>query len=204
MDNFFSKASKFISYLFNPLIMPTLGLVIIFNSGTYMSSFPWEGKQLLLTIVLSGTFILPLCFLPLFYYFKIIRNIEMEDASQRIIPLLVTLTLYIGTFYTMRRMPIPFINLFILSSTLCVLLNTIIVLFWKISSHLIGIGGLVGLVAGLVFRLDADMPVFFIAVILIAGLIGTARLKLNAHTPSQVYAGFFLGFGIVGGSLIFI
>jgi len=30
--------------------------------------------------------------------------------------------------------------------------------------------------------------------ILVSGLIGFARLKLQAHTPAQIYAGFILGF----------
>ena len=34
----------------------------------------------------------------------------------------------------------------------------------------------------------------FIAVLLIAGLLGTSRIFLKRHTPMQVYAGFSLGF----------
>ena len=30
-------------------------------------------------------------------------------------------------------------------------------------------------------------------VMLMAGIVGYARLKLNAHTPAQVYSGFLLG-----------
>ena len=204
MDKTTTLIAKIISFVFNPLIMPSLGLILILFTGTYLSFIPFEGKQLLLTVVFAGTFILPLCFVPLFLYFKIIKNIEMESPSQRIIPLVITTTLYICTYYVMRKMPVPFINMFILASSLCVLLNTIILLFWKISSHLIGIGGIVGLMAGLIFRLDANIPYLFIIIVLIAGLIGASRLKLEAHTPAQVYAGFFLGLFVVGGSLIFI
>jgi membrane-associated phospholipid phosphatase len=30
--------------------------------------------------------------------------------------------------------------------------------------------------------------------IFIAGLLGYARIRMNAHRPSQVYAGFLIGF----------
>jgi hypothetical protein len=204
MDKTTTQVAKIISFVFNPLIMPSLGLILILFTGTYLSFIPFAGKQLLLTIIFAGTFVLPLCFVPLFLYFKIIKNIEMESPSQRIVPFIITTTLYICTYYVMRKMPVPFINMFILATSLCIFLNTIILIFWKISSHLIGIGGIIGLAAGLIFRLDANIPYIFIALVLIAGLIGASRLKLGAHTPAQVYAGFFLGLFVVGGSLIFI
>ena len=66
--------------------------------------------------------------------------------------------------------------------------------FWKISAHMIGIGGLLGGLMG-VARIHLINPyLLFIAVLLIAGLLGTSRIFLKRHTPLQVYAGFSLGF----------
>jgi membrane-associated phospholipid phosphatase len=38
---------------------------------------------------------------------------------------------------------------------------------------------------------------YLIVVVLLAGLTGSARLNLKAHTPLEVYSGFILGFGAV-------
>jgi membrane-associated phospholipid phosphatase len=39
-----------------------------------------------------------------------------------------------------------------------------------------------------------DLAFYVILAALVCGLVGFARLKLKAHTPAQVYAGFFAGF----------
>ena len=59
---------------------------------------------------------------------------------------------------------------------------------------MIGIGALVGTFFGLSSFLLVDLLIAIIVFLLIAGLLGTARLTLNSHRPSQIYAGFILGF----------
>ena len=202
MNSLSEKIAKIISFTFNPLIIPTLGILMIFISGTYLSYIPFEGKKLIFTVIFSGTFLIPVSFIPLLLYLKVIDNIEVNNSSQRILPLIITGIIYCCTYYLVRRMPLMVINIFILGSIICLVLNTIIITKWKISSHLIAAGGLVGLALGLIFRLNADMPVLLITTILIAGLVGFARLRLSAHTPAQVYSGFFLGLLIITGLLL--
>ena len=62
--------AKVISYLFPPLLMPFLGIVLIFNSGSYLTYYPFEGQKAIYTIVLLSTIVLPLCFIPFFMFFK--------------------------------------------------------------------------------------------------------------------------------------
>jgi len=203
MEKKSERIAKIISYLFNPLLMPSLGLLLIFNSGTYLSYIPFEAKKMIFLIVFAGTFVIPVSFIPIFIYFKIINNIEIESASQRIVPLAVTGVIYFCTFYMLRAIPIPFINIFIFSTFICISLNAIIVSKWKISSHLIAIGGIAGLIISLSLRMNADVLNYLILIILVAGLLGYSRLKLNSHSPSQIYSGFFLGL-IVVSMLMFI
>jgi membrane-associated phospholipid phosphatase len=65
--------------------------------------------------------------------------------------------------------------------------------YWKISMHMTGIGGLCGslLLCSIIWPIDIRW--MLAAVFLIAGIIGSSRLILNAHTPAQVSAGFFAG-----------
>jgi membrane-associated phospholipid phosphatase len=198
MNKFQDYFSKTISFLFHPLLMPTLGLLLIFQSGSYLSYIPFEGKRIIFSFISIGTLIIPLCFLPFYTYFKIISNVEIDSPSQRILPLFLTCIIYFCTAYLVRRIPIPFINAFILGSSICVLLNTLIVPWWKISSHLIGLGGITGLITGMFLRLGADITIWLVIILLISGITGFARLRLQAHTPAQVYVGYFTGSVVVG------
>ena len=55
----------------------------------------------------------------------------------------------------------------------------------------------------MIYQIQMDMSVALIAIILLSGIVAYARLKLNAHTPSQVYSGFVLGFFIELGLMLF-
>ena len=62
---------------------------------------------------------------------------------------------------------------------------------------MLGIGGIVGLVAYMcTYSLFNLMPLLVFSV-LFSGLVGVARIRLKAHTPAQVYGGFAFGFAVV-------
>lgn len=60
-----------------------------------------------------------------------------------------------------------------------------------------GIGGLLGGLSGIAIRLNLDFTAMIIYGLIVSGLLGFARLKLNAHKPFQVYTGFLLGFFVM-------
>ena len=74
------------------------------------------------------------------------------------------------------------------------LFTLIITLQWKISAHMVGIGGAVGAFTGLLALHDPFPFIALAAVIIIAGALGTARLLASDHTPGQIHAGAALGF----------
>jgi membrane-associated phospholipid phosphatase len=59
--------------------------------------------------------------------------------------------------------------------------------------HMMGIGGLTGALAGVSQLLNIDLAAWIIIALFCSGLTGFARLRLNAHTSGQVYAGFLSG-----------
>jgi membrane-associated phospholipid phosphatase len=59
--------------------------------------------------------------------------------------------------------------------------------------HMTGIGGLCGSFLLLSVIWPIDLRLILATLFLVAGIIGTARLILNVHTPAQVAAGFFAG-----------
>lgn len=78
----------------------------------------------------------------------------------------------------------------------------IITFFWKISAHMMSMGGLIGAVLTISYYVLGTNPyVLFIILFILAGCLGTSRLILQRHTPAQVYIGFGAGLII---SIIYI
>ena len=74
----------------------------------------------------------------------------------------------------------------------------LITIKYKISIHMVGAGGLVALIGFLAFYLKVDLQFYLGIAVVLAGLAGTARIFLKAHTPDEVYTGFFSNDAIRG------
>ncbi len=192
------KISKAISYIYHPLIIPTLGMLVLFNSGTYLSYLPFDMKKGILLIVFLCTYVIPLIFVPYLLYHKYLFQVQMETRRERYIPLAISLILNIFCYYLIRRITVPgMYHAFILSSLIAVLVTVIITLRYKISIHMVGAGGLVALIGFLAFYLKVNLQFYLIISLVLAGITGSARLFLKAHTPDQIYTGFLTGFTVV-------
>lgn len=187
--------AKVISYVFHPLIMPIIGLLIIFNTESYINyTVSQELKQAVLILVGTSTFIIPILISILLLNRKIINSLEMETQQERIIPYCFTIAFYVFTLYMLKQAPIPFfIFNFIIGATLSIIVAFIVNIKWKISAHMIGIGGLFGALLCVSILLEIYITPYLILSLLLAGLIGSSRLILKAHTPSQIYTGFGVG-----------
>jgi len=187
--------SKFVSYIFHPLLIPTFGLILLFNTGSYLSYLPFDAQRAIYIIVFISTFILPLSFLPFFLYSEKISSIFMHKKKERLIPLIITVIFYFFAYYILSNLNAPkIIRLFLFGAACSVLLALIITYFWKISTHAIGIGGLLALAFIISFRLMIDLNLIIMSLIFLCGIVGTARIYLHAHNPIQVFSGFALGF----------
>jgi membrane-associated phospholipid phosphatase len=81
---------------------------------------------------------------------------------------------------------------------------TLINLWWKISLHSVGAGALIGLVLMLSLKMLTPLDWYLISVIIAGGLILSSRLKLNLHSPQQVWVGLFAGFfGLTASMMLF-
>ncbi len=191
--------SKIISVIFHPLFVPTIGLFLIFNTGNHISYVPVAVKRIVYVAVFVSSCLLPLSVTPLLLILKKIKSFKMETRRERIWPMFITGIFFISGYYLLSLIPaIPQLILnYILATIIAIFTALIITYFWKISIHMIGIGGLTGGLLAFSFIYGIDIHILFSALIIVAGALGTARLYLNAHTLSQVGYGFLLGFFIV-------
>ena len=182
------------SILFHPLLMVTYGIILALTY-TYLAIYPLPIKLTILGGTFVSTAIIPGVFIWLMVKNGAAVDLELSDRRERIVPYLIFITSIMVCTFFLYKMMMPF---WILSLLIGACISLIIALcinfFWKISAHAIGIGGLLGGIMG-VARIHMINPYWaFIAVFLIAGLLGTSRIFLKRHTPMQVYAGFCLGF----------
>jgi len=178
--------------------MPTLGIFFILNAGTHLSYLGFEVKRVVYIIVFISSCLLPVSLLPLFLQMKLIKSFNMHTARERIYPVLAAGIFYFLGYFLLSRLNISqLIEGFVLSSLVAILLSAGISFFWKISMHALAVGGVTGLLAGIMFRYGVDLLVLISVMVLLSGATASARLYLNAHSPSQVYAGYAMGFVLV-------
>jgi hypothetical protein len=197
MDRTNTLLSKIISVIFHPLLLPTYGLIIIFNSGTHYSLLPFEVKKLIYMLVAISNILIPISLIPFLINLKVVSDFSMQKGKERFIPLLVTTLSFFFAYQVLHSLSlsmIGFIETMLLATSILVFICLLVSLKWKISAHLIGIGGLFGAI--IFYSIIFFSNLFLIVIILsfISGLVAFARLQLQAHSPSQVYVGFIVGF----------
>ncbi len=190
-------AATTLSVVLHPLLMSTYGclmLLFLIKNSVYDFMTPFDVKWRIVLIVFMFSFLFPVLNIFILYKLKRIPSIILSDQRDRTYPYIVTALFYFGLFYLLVDVNIwPVIKLFIAGGGISILITALINLKFKISAHMVGIGGLLGVLISVSYLIKFDMTLFYILVILMGGLVGFSRLMLNEHKPSQLYFGFLLG-----------
>jgi membrane-associated phospholipid phosphatase len=186
---------KLISCFFHPLLLPTFGLFLVFHiSELGLWSPAFNTRLALYSLTFSLTFVLPLLSILFLYKIKYIPSLELHTREERKLPYLTAAFFYFCQSYLMMHLEVPaLIKASMLGATVLIVSTTIVNLFWKISAHMVGIGGLCGMIIAISSRLQVNLHYLLMGLFILSGLIAFSRLKLNEHTPGQVYGGFLLG-----------
>ncbi len=189
------KIAKIISVVFHPMLIPSYTILILFNINNYISLLiPFSAKLLILGMVFITTFLFPILFIFIMKRKGIVKTLQMETREERIYPFAVTAIFYFLSYYMLKQLHISDIYyLFLLGATFLIIIALLITFYWKISVHMIGIGGMLGALIGISFRINIDFVILIALTVLCSGIVGFARLKLNAHKPMQIYTGFLSG-----------
>ena len=140
------------------------------------------------------TILLPIITFIVLQKLGVVKSIYMKTIEERKWPFLLSVLWYYLGFELLRNIALPIsLYLLMIGAITVILIAHFITLRWKISVHMLGIGGVIGSMIGLSQRFQFDHFYLILALFFVAGLIGYARLKTNSHTYLQVYAGFILG-----------
>lgn len=189
---------KAVSLVFQPLLMPTYAMILLMNMDIFMPMPAiWRWVAIIGTLIFTG--ILPA--LPIWLMMKRgeIKDMFISRKEERTMPYLFSFMAYVfWSLFMWRTLQFPtFIVAMGMGSALSIFIVVFINLKWKISAHLVGLGGFCGSVFGVCFR-TAINPVWFFGIIFgISALVALSRIELKAHTPGQTLAGFLIGFMLV-------
>jgi membrane-associated phospholipid phosphatase len=194
----------YITWLLHPLFLPVYVLLwLLFGNSYFSLTVPGSVKLQLIGLTAITTIIFPFVFIIMLFRKRVIQSLYMEKREDRVYPFLITSVFFSLTFHLFQKIHILFgFQIFMLGATLLILLSMLINFKRKISIHMVGAGGVFGFLTGLSHQMNEIYLLPISLCLLLAGLVGYARLKLNAHSPVQVYLGFVTG--VAGMILIFI
>lgn len=190
------RIASIISALFSPLFIPTYGVGLsLLTTTLYYVTTAAKWHVLLTTLAITGM-------IPLIAIFVLTRLGRVTDAGlnerrERTIPYLISLACYLGCAGYLVSVHSPlWLTMFIVGGAAALIVAMIVNLWWKISAHAAGMGGLVALLIHIMARsLNVwEVQWIVLASIMAAGLVCTSRLILHRHTLGQLTAGFALGF----------
>lgn len=185
--------ARVVSMIFTPFYLPILGLAALFFLS-YLNLYQPGYKFLVLAVVYFFTILLPTFLIHLYRNYHGWSLIELGSKERRVVPYVISILCYFTCLHIMEQMHIPFfmrsiVVVALLIQTICALINV----WWKISTHMAGIGGVAGtlFVFSEVFHFN---PLWWTCLVLIiAGVLGTSRMILRQHTLPQVVVGFTIG-----------
>lgn len=196
-----SLCANIISWIFVPLMMPVYGIILIFTLSI-LSFNPLHTRITYMLIVFGINFVLPMLAVILMKKMGIIQDVGLNGRRERVIPYIISILCLAGTglFLWYKSAPM-WVAMFYAGGALAALVNLIVNFKWKISAHAAGIAGLVAMLIEITkdgFPMQ-NMTIWIVGAILIAGLLGSARIWLGRHTLLQVLAGSAVGFICVWG-----
>lgn len=190
MDKFY----KIISVVFHPIVIPTIGVMLYFL--LIPVSYNSKEKLALLSLVFVTTYLIPLCILIVFKKLKLIKTFNSRSIKERKIPVIMMIILFFLLGNTLIKITqIEDIGLlFYATSSALIAVYFLFAFDLKTSIHLLSFGIFAGFFILLGFIHHKQFPLLIIINMLLAGVVANARLHLKAHTSTEIYLGFFLGF----------
>jgi len=187
--------SKVISYLLHPLWMPLYVVLMFWEMNSRVHFYPQSSAwYYIIFVVLINSIIIPLLMFWMMRRLGIISSLRMEERKDRVYPFLVTGIFYLTSWFVFYNLGILDLvaYLFIVAAVLA-FISLVVNVFWKISVHSISMGAMSVFIIFLtsVYFISSSWPSY--AIILLSGVVGFARLKLQCHSPAQIYSGYLLG-----------
>lgn len=187
-----------ISYICHPVFFPLVMAVALSRlAPAVFMGIPEKQLGLwFLSIGITAVFF-PLFSILLMKPLGFIGSFQMPTARERTIPLMATMIFYFWithVFNSMPGTPVPLILKVLLLGNFWGLVGLFMInIFTKISMHTAAAGGMIGIIIVLMIISPVNMVTPLFAALVIAGIIGSARLVVGAHQKGDVWLGYIIG-----------
>jgi len=189
--------ARYISMLFHPVFIPSFGFLLLLNTDLYTVMLSVEAKRYIMLVVLFTTATLPMLTVAVMSLSSKF-DFYMIQSRDRIVPLLFTSVFYYIGFMLLAKIHfLPTLKLFMIASVLVIVALLLISFSWNICVHMAALGAVTATFFAMAFRAGINPMYSIIGLVLISGLVGSARLALNKNSLMQLAAGYSLGFFIL-------
>lgn len=186
--------SKLVSAILVPFFIPFLAFLFLFLFS-YLRIMPLQYKFLVLCIIFCFTILMPLFSIFIFRKINRFSHVEMGERKRRYFPCLLLMISYIFCLLMMYRLNIPWYMVGIVLTCLVVQIVFLLAnLKWKLSEHTGGMGAVIGGLISFSILFGYNPVWWLCALILVSGLLGSARIITGRHTLGEVIGGFVVGF----------
>lgn len=185
-----------LSVLLHPVLIPTLTVFLLVRvdpvfSGLINENALW--KMLMAIAITTG--VLPALSVYILSKAELVESIELKERRERIVPFIMSLFYLMATYIFLMKAPLPGL---IYSAMLGIIAAfaglTIMSFFWRISVHLCAYGSMVGALSGLFAHDPFPFKELLVLLVLLGGILASARIYLGAHSLSELAAGAAWGF----------
>ena len=182
---------KLISTILHPIVIPTIGVMLYFL--LIPNSLLQNQKLTILSLVFGVSYVIPLLILIFLKKTRIIKSYQPKSIRERKMPIaLMTIVFYLFGNSLNNIANLRDLGLLFYATSLSLFLSYILFYFKiKASIHLLSLGISVGFF--MVLSIVYTQSFAIVIIILLAGLLASARLHLKEHTPKEIYVGFFIG-----------
>lgn len=198
--------SNLISFLLHPLFMPTLltiALCYLHRSG--FAGISGGQKWIWIANVALNTIFFPALAVILMKFLGFISSIKMPDKKDRIIPLMASMIFYFWVYQIFKNIDAPLVlRVLLLGNFWGIILVFLINIFMKVSMHTAAAGSMIGIGLVLMFHGQFNFLIPLMIALVLAGLIGSARLFLKAHSGKEVWLGYLVGIVVQVGAFLFL
>lgn len=184
------------SYLFHPIFIPIYAVAfLVFIHPSFFSGFSMAAKKQTLLIVFINAVAFPILAVVLLKAVGFIQSIFLKTQKDRIIPYMACGIFFFWSYLVFKNQtnyPLilsSFLLGVFLASSAALLAN----IYFKISMHATGVGGLLGIFL-LIMKSNTMLMTWPLCIaIAITGLVCTARLLISDHSTKEIYIGLIAG-----------
>ena len=194
---------KIISIILHPIFMPFIAIYLSIKLIPSIAFATTNHIYFIYLILIVNTIILPLISVFFLIKRKWISSIEMNEFKERSLPLFITAICITLGYYQLEGILVfsPILKSEIIGAIIIVACSSAISLYWKISLHMLALGGVIGITTALNI-LFGGLEEIVMLFIFLGGVLGVARLKEKAHNKAQIYIGCLVGFLIEVSSIL--